>query len=199
MTTKTKNRFFDRAQEHITTIEATSENYRRAKLRDAESKAQFENAKAAVASILNDKDADFANCVERLVLADARVRLLEHRLSAGDYDNVSDTLLELAASVDEAEGFVSGASSYIARTVRSIKTKEIAAELDLPLGKVDTNEITIRLHPKARAAERLSMTRISQYMELGKVNEAMVLKHMEGVLVQLRNLAEFEFEDVKTN
>jgi hypothetical protein len=180
MTTKTKNRFFDRAQEHITTIEATSENYRRAKLRDAESKAQFENAKAAVASILNDKDADFANCVERLVLADARVRLLEHRLSAGDYDNVSDTLLELAASVDEAEGFVSGASSYIARTVRSIKTKEIAAELDLPLGKVDTNEITIRLHPKARAAERLSMTRISQYMELGKVNEAMVLKQVRG-------------------
>ena len=158
-TVQTKNRFTDEALLHAAAIETASAEYEIAKKRDAESKAQLERAKLEAASLLNDRDADLATCIEGLVVADARVKILEHRLSAGADNSVSERLLELAASVDEAQGFVSGASNYIAKNIRERKIQEIALELNLPPGQISADEITVRLHPKAVSAERLAVNR----------------------------------------
>jgi hypothetical protein len=192
-----KNRFNTDALSHIATIEAATQAHSHAKQRDSESREQLECARADVDSILNNRDVDLEDCVEKLVLADAKVRLLEHRLSAGADNNVTDRLLELAGAIDEAQGFVSGASNYIARIVRDKKIKAIAAELDLPPGKISADEITVRLHPKAVGAESLSVNRISQSADLGKISEATALQHAAGVLLKLRRLADFEFEDIE--
>jgi hypothetical protein len=197
MSTKSeKNRFTTDTLSHITTIEAATEAYNHAKRVDSESRQQLECAKTDVKSIFNDRDADLVDCIERLVVADAKVRLLEHRLSAGADNSVTDRLLELAGAVDEAQGFVSGASNYISRVIRERKIKEIAAELDLPPGKISADEITVRLHPKAVSAERLAVNRLSQSGDLEKLSEATVLQHVAGVLLKLRRLAVFEFEDI---
>ena len=144
---------------------------------------------------MKDHDPDLADCIEGLIVADAKVRLLEHRLSAGADNSVTARLLELAGAVDEAQAFVSGASNYISRVIRERKIKEIAADLDLPPGKISADEITIRLHPKARAAERLALARISQSADMEKIPETTALQHSSGALIKLRQLAEFEFED----
>ena len=94
-TVQTKNRFTDEALLHAAAIETASAEYEIAKKRDAESKAQLERAKLEAASLLNDRDADLATCIEGLVVADARVKILEHRLSAGADNSVSERLLEL--------------------------------------------------------------------------------------------------------
>jgi hypothetical protein len=196
MTTKSgKNRFTTDALSHITTIEAATEAYNNAKQRDTKSKAQLESAKAEVASILNDRDADLTASIEALVVGDAKVRLLEHRISAIGDSSVSAALLDLTAAIDEAQGFVSGAANHIAKTIRERKIREIALEVDLPPGKISADEITVRLHPKAVAAERLSVNRISQSAELEKISEAAVLQHAAGVLLRLRQLAVFKLED----
>jgi hypothetical protein len=149
MTTKVqKNRFTTGALERIATIEAVTEAYNTAKQRDIESREQLESAKAEVHSILKDRDADLTACIESLVVADAKVRLLEQRLSDGADNSVTDRLLELAAAVDETQGFVSGASNYIAKTIRERKIQEIALELDLPPRKISADEIIVRLHPR---------------------------------------------------
>jgi len=196
-TVQTKNRFTDEALLHAAAIETASAEYEIAKKRDAESKAQLERAKLEAASLLNDRDADLATCIEGLVVADARVKILEHRLSAGADNGVSERLLELAASVDEAQGFVSGASNYIAKNIREQKIQEIALELNLPPGQISADEITVRLHPKAVSAERLAVNRISQSAELEKISEVTALQHAAGVLLKLRQLADFEFEDIE--
>ena len=196
-TVQTKNRFTDEALLHAAAIETASAEYEIAKKRDAESKAQLERAKLEAASLLNDRDADLATCIEGLVVADARVKILEHRLSAGADNGVSERLLELAASVDEAQGFVSGASNYIAKNIRERKIQEIALELNLPPGQISADEITVRLHPKAVSAERLAVNRLSQSAELEKISEVTALQHAAGVLLKLRQLADFEFEDIE--
>jgi hypothetical protein len=196
MTTKLeKNRFNTDALSHIATIEAATQAYSHAKQRDSESREQLECARADVDSLLNDRDADLEDCVERLVLAEAKARLLEHRISAIGNSSVAAALLDLAAAVDEAQGFVSGAANHIAKTIRERKIREIALEVDLPPGKISADEITVRLHPKAVAAERLSVNRISQSAELEKISEITVLQHAAGVLLRLRQLAVFKLED----
>jgi hypothetical protein len=197
MTTKReeKNRFTNQALQHTAEIEAARTEYETAKKRDAESKAQLESTKLQVASILSDREADLTVSIEGLVVAEARVKILEHRLSAGADNSISDRLLELAAAVDEAQGFVSGAANHIAKTIRERKIREIALEVDLPPGKISADEITVRLHPKAVAAERLAVNRISQSAELEKLSEVAILQHAAGVLLKLRKLVDFEFED----
>jgi hypothetical protein len=192
-----KNRFAAAALSHIAAVEAATDECNNAKERDREAKEQLKCAKADVDSILNDRYGNLSACVEGLIIADAKVRLLEHRLSAGADNSVSERLLELAASVDEAQGFVSGASNYIARTVRERKVREIAAELDLPPGKISADEITVRLFPKAVSAERLAVNRLSQSGDLEKISEVTALQHAAGVLLKLRQLADFEFEDIE--
>jgi hypothetical protein len=200
MSTKSeKNRFTADALVHISAVEATTKTYNDAKQRDSESREQLECAKAEVHSILKDRDADLTACIESLAFADAKVRLFEHRLSAGADNSVSERLLELAASVDEAQGFVSGASNYIAKTIRERKIQEIALELDLAPGKISADEITVRLHPLAVAAERLAVGRLSQSADLEKIPETAALQHAPGVLLKLRRLAEFPFQDIEVS
>jgi hypothetical protein len=198
MTTKAeaKNRFSDQALEHITTIEAATERYNGAKLRYAKSKEQLENAKAEVALILNDRDAEIADCVERLVLTDARVRILEHRLSADADNSAGIALVELATAVDQAEGFTLGASGYLARTIRQQKIQEIAQELGVNPAKVSSSEMVVAKHPRAVAAEALGLaSRLSHFIDLDRISEVSALQHAKSVLLKLRKLADFEFEE----
>jgi hypothetical protein len=196
-TTLDKNRFTDAALQHTASIEAARTEYELAKQRDAKFKKELESAKAEVASILNNREADLTVSIEGLVVAEARVKILEHRLSAGADNSISDRLLELAAAVDEAQGFVSGVANYIAKTIRERRIREIALEVDLPPGKISADEITVRLHRKAVAAERLAVNRISQSADLEKISEVAVFQHTSGILLKLRRLAEFEFEDIQ--
>jgi hypothetical protein len=92
---------------------------------------------------------------------------------------------------------VSGASNYIAKNIREQKIQEIALELNLPPGQISADEITVRLHPKAVSAERLAVNRLSQSAELEKISEVTALQHAAGVLLKLRQLADFEFEDIE--
>jgi hypothetical protein len=64
-------------------------------------------------------------------------------------------------------------------------------------GHIDTNEISIRRHPKAVAAEHMAVTtKLALFADLEKVSEATALQHTAGVLLKLRRLAVFEFEDI---
>jgi hypothetical protein len=198
MTTKvqTKNRFTDEALGHVDSIEESLARYETAKKRDIEFKAELEGAKLEVDAILNDRDAQIADCVQRLVLTDARVRILEHRLSAGADNSAGAALVELAAAVDQAEGFTVGASGYIARTIRQRKIREIARELGVNPAKVSSSEMVVAKHPRAVAAEALGVTsRLSHFVDLDRISEMSVLQHVNSVLLKLRKLADFEFEE----
>jgi hypothetical protein len=65
MTTKvqTKNRFSDEALLHVAAIEQAVARYETAKKRDNELKAELDGAKLQVDAILNDRDAEIADCV----------------------------------------------------------------------------------------------------------------------------------------
>jgi hypothetical protein len=198
MTTKvqTKNRFSDEALLHVASIEEAVARYETAKKRDNELKAELEAAKLKVDAILNDRDAGIMDCVERLVLTDPRVRILEHRLSAGADNSAGTALVELATAVDQAEGFTVGTSGYIARTIRQLKIREIAQELGLNPAKVSSSEIVVAKHPRAVAAEALGSTsRLSHFIDLDRISEVSALQHAKSVLVKLRRLADFEFEE----
>jgi hypothetical protein len=190
------NRFTEEALQYIEEIVSLQSAYEAAKRRDVESQELFRQAEVDVMEVLNDRNSDVSDCAEKLVLAQAKRDVLKHRLSSGGDNSVAATLVDLATAVDQAAGFTMGAGGYIARTIRQRKIKEIAAELGLAPGKVNTDEITVRLHPIAVAAENLSVTRISQFMELDRVTEASALQHAAGVLLKLRRLAVFEFEDI---
>ena len=198
MTTKvqTKNRFSDEALLHVAAIEQAVARYETAKKRDNELKAKLDGAKLQVDAILNDRDAEIADCVERLVLSDARVRILEHRLSTGAGNSAGTALVELATAVDQAEGFTLGASGYLARTIRQQKIQEIAQELGVNPAKVSSSEMVVAKHPRAVAAEALGLaSRLSHFIDLDRISEVSALQHAKSVLLKLRKLADFEFEE----
>jgi hypothetical protein len=138
------NRFTEEYLQYIEEIVSLQSAYEDEKQRDTESQKLFTQAEANVAEILNDRDSDLSLVAEKLVLAQAKRDVLKHRLSSGGNNNAAATFVELANAVDQAAGFTTGASGYLARTIRQRKVKEMAAELDLPPGKISADEITVR-------------------------------------------------------
>jgi len=146
--------------------------------------------------ILDETGAEPLDCAERLVKGDAMVKVLEHRVALNQ-NSIADRLVSLARAVDGAEGFTMGASGYMARAIRQRKIAEIAQELNVNPGKVDSKNIVIDRHPKALAAEGLSSTsRLGQFSSFDTIGATQALQHAERVLVKLQKLAEFEFADV---
>ena len=197
MTTKQEaNRFTGEALRHIEEINTQLSDYKRAEERLIESQGQLEQAKSDVDPILSDINADAMDCAERLVISGAMVKVLEHRLALNQ-KSVADRLVSLASTLDGAEGFTMGASGYMARTIRQKKIAEIALELNVNPGKVDTQNIVIKRHPKAFAAEALASTsRLGQFGDFDTTGATQALQHAERVLPKLQKLAEFEFADV---
>lgn len=146
----------------------------------------MEQAKSDVDAILSDINADAMDCAERLVIGGTMVKVLEHRLAPNE-NSVADRLVSLARTVDSAEGFAMGTSSYMARAIRQQKIAEIAQESNVNPGKVDPKDIVIKRHPKALAAEALASTsRLGQFGNFDAVGATQALQHAERVLVKLR-------------
>jgi hypothetical protein len=196
MTTKKEpNRFTVDALRHIEEINTQLSDYKTAEERLIESQGRLEQAMSDVDAILSDIDADAMDCAERLVIGGAMVKVREHRLALNQ-NSIADKLVSLATTVDAAQGFTMGVSSYIARGIRQQKVAEIAQELNVNPGKVDPKNIVIDRHPKALAAESLASTgRLGQSGDLTKIAAAGALNHAARVLPKLQKLAEFEFAD----
>jgi hypothetical protein len=170
-------------------------DYKSAEERFTELQKQLEQAKSDVDTILSDINVDAIDCAERLVFGGAIVTVLEHRLALNE-NHVADRLVSLARTVDGAEVFAMGASGYMARAIRQQKIAEIALELNVNPGKVDTQNIVIKRHPKALAAEALASTsRLGQFGDLSSITAAEVLNHANRVLPKLQKLADFDFGD----
>jgi hypothetical protein len=190
------NRFTEEALQYVQEIGTLRSVYETAKQSHAQSRELLAQAEADIIEILNDRDSDVSDCAERLVLAQAKLDVLKHRLSSSGDNSVAATLIELATVVDASEGFTMGASNYIAKTVRHRKVQELALELGMNPGHIDTNDISIRRHPKAIAAEHLAVTtKLANFVDLEKISEVTALQHVGMVLTKLHRLAEFEFQD----
>lgn len=193
ITKKEPNRFTGEALRHIEEINNLISDYKSTEQHFTESQKQLEKAKADVDVILNETDAEPLDCAERLVMGDAMVKVFEHRLALNQ-NSVVDRLVSLASAVDGGEGFAMGASGYMARAIRQRKIAEIAQELSVNPGKVDTQNIVIKRHPKALAAEALASTsRLGQFGNFDTIGATQALQHAERVLLKLQKLAEFEF------
>jgi hypothetical protein len=196
MTTKQqRNRFAGEALQHIEEINIQLSDYKRTEERLIDSQGQFEQAKSDVDVILSDVNAEAMDCAERLVISSAIVKVLEHRLALNQ-NSIADRLVSLARTVDSAEGFTMGASGHLARAIRQRKIAEIAQELNVNPGKVDSKNIVIDRHPRALAAEALASTsRLGQSGDLSTVAATEALNHAARVLLKLQKIAEFEFAD----
>jgi hypothetical protein len=149
MTTKQeRNRFTGEALRHIDEINNLISDYKSTERHFTESQKQLEKAKADVEVILSETDAEPLDCAERLVISSAMVKVLEYRVALKQ-SSIADTLVSLARAVDGAEGFTMGASGHMARAIRQRKIAEIAQELNVNPGKVDSKNIVIDRHPRA--------------------------------------------------
>lgn len=192
--TKEPNRFAGEALRYIAEVNIQVSDYKSAEEAFAELRGQLEQAKSDVDAILSDINADAMDCAERLVIGGAMVKVREHRLALNQ-NSIADKLVLLATTVDAAQGFTMGASGYMARVIRKQKIVEIAQELDVNPGKIDPNDIMIKRHAKALAAEALASTsRLGQFGDLSTVAANEALNHANRVLSKLRDISNFVFE-----
>jgi flagellar hook-basal body complex protein FliE len=200
MTNETKpvNPYADEASRYTDEIQALRSKYETAKQRHAEVNELLQQAQDDVSEILNDKDADVSDVVERLIKAEFKVKVIKHR-QVWNPDNSVRALTHLAATVDRAEGFLMAASGFMARTIRNAEVESIAKRLNVNMGKIDRNMITIKMHPQAMDAERLSPTsRLSGLGSLDTVGEVSALSHADRAMERLNRLAVFPFDPVPT-
>jgi hypothetical protein len=179
-------------------IQALRSKYETAKQRHAEVNELLRQAQEDVSEILNDKDADVSDVVERLIIAEFNFKVIQHRQVANP-DNSVRALTDLAATVDRAEGFLMATSGFTARSIRNAEVESIAKRLNVNMGKIDRSIITIKMHPQAMEAERLSATsRLSGLGSLDAVGEVSALSHADRAVERLNKLAVFPFDPVPT-
>ena len=174
----------------IKKIDAAKAEYDLAKQHDADAKAALEGAKSDVEAILTDGGSDVEELAQRLVLARARLDIIESRITR--YSAQAPIALQaLAEALNAGRQLLEAAANYTAKTVREAKRKEIAKEAGVNIAKIPVQEFAIQYHKVALSAERLAV----RALQLDNPQEIHVLPNIAPVAERLATLSGFKFDD----
>jgi len=168
----------EEALQRVAGIESAIATYQSAKTNAAEQASHLEEAKQGENAILAEIDSDVVDAAERLLIAEAVVRVLTAR---ADTAKPQAALKALGEIVVASEGFLTGASQNLHRIRLSEETERLCSTVGLTINRapVALTE-TARRHPRVVEAARIAplsdLVRIGSYSR-GILDEGTILSH----------------------